>query len=92
MKGISDMFNILKKKNTIDKDSKIIDIVDGKIPYNEIKNEDKITFIIITQDEDILKKSIQAIAEISKENKEKEINVVISSSYEKLHKITNGAL
>lgn len=86
------MFNLLKKKNTIDKDSKIIDIVDGKIPYNEIKNEDKITFIIITQDEDILKKSIQAIAEISKENKEKEINVVISSSYEKLHKITNGAL
>ena len=49
------MFNLLKKKNTIDKDSKIIDIVDGKIPYNEIKNEDKITFIIITQDEDILK-------------------------------------
>ena len=86
------MFNLLKKKNTIDKDSKIIDVVDGKIPYNEIKNEDKITFIIITQDEDVLKKSIQAIAEISKENKEKEINVVISSSYEKLHKITNGAL
>lgn len=86
------MFNFLKKKNTIDKDSKIIDVVDGKIPYNEIKNEDKITFIIITQDEDVLKKSIQAIAEISKENKEKEINVVISSSYEKLHKITNGAL
>lgn len=86
------MFNLLKKKNTIDKDSKIIDVVDGKIPYNEIKNEDKITFIIITQDEDVLKKSIQAIAEVSKENKEKEINVVISSSYEKLHKITNGAL
>ena len=86
------MFNLLKKKNTIDKDSKIIDVVDGKIPYNEIKNEDKITFIIITQDEDILKKSIQAIAEVSKENKEKEINVVISSSYEKLHKIINGAL
>ena len=86
------MFNILKKKNTIDKDSKIIDVVDGKIPYNEIKNEDKITFIIITQDENVLKKSIQAIVEISKENKEKEINVVISSSYEKLHKITNGAL
>ena len=86
------MFNLLKKKNTIDKDSKIIDVIDGKIPYNEIKNEDKITFIIITQDEDVLKKSIQAIAEISKENKEKEINVVISSSYEKLHKITNGAL
>lgn len=78
------MFNLLKKKNTIDKDSKIIDVVDGKIPYNEIKNEDKITFIIITQDENVLKKSIQTIAEISKENKE--INVVISSSYEKLHK------
>ena len=86
------MFNLLKKKNTIDKDSKIIDVVDGKIPYNEINDEDKITFIIITQDEDVLKKSIQAIAEVSKENKEKEINVVISSSYEKLHKITNGAL
>ena len=86
------MFNLLKKKNTIDKDSKIIDVVDGKIPYNEIKNEDKITFIIITQDEDVLKKSIQSIAEVSKEHKEKKINVVISSSYEKLHKITNGAL
>lgn len=86
------MFNLFKKKNTIDKDSKIIDVVDGKIPYDKIKNEDKITFIIITQDEDVLKKSIQAIAEVSKENKEKEINVVISSSYKKLHKITNGAL
>lgn len=86
------MFNFLKKKNTIDKDSKIIDVVDGKIPYNEIKNENKITFIIITKDEDVLKKSIQSISEVSKENKEKEINVVISSSYEKLHKITNGAL
>lgn len=86
------MFNLLKKKNTIDKDSKIIDVVDGKIPYNEINNEDKITFIIITQDEDVLKKSIQAIAEVSKKNKEKEINAVISSSYEKLHKITNGVL
>ena len=86
------MFNLLKKKNTIDKDSKIIDVVDGKIPYNEINDEDKITFIIITQDEDVLKKSIQSIAEVSKENKEKEINVVISSSYKKLHKITNGAL
>ena len=39
-----------------------------------------------------VKKSIQSISEVSKENKEKEINVVISSSYEKLHKITNGAL
>lgn len=86
------MFNLLKKKNTIDKDSKIIDVVNGKIPYDEIKNEDKITFIIITQDEDVLKKSLQVIAEVTKDNKEKEINVVISSSYEKLHKITNGAL
>lgn len=86
------MFNLLKKKNTIDKDSKIIDVVNGKIPYDKIKNEDKITFIIITQDEEVLKKSIQAIAEISKENSEKEINVVISSSYEKLHRITNGIL
>ena len=86
------MFNLLKKKNTIDKDSKIIDFDEGKIPYNEIKNEDKITFIIITQDEEVLKKSIDAIVRVSKEHKEKEINVVISSSYEKLHKITNGAL
>ena len=86
------MFNLLKKKNTIDKDSKIIDVVDGKIPYSEIKNEDKITFVIITKDEDVLKNSLQAIAEVTKDNKEKEINVVISSSYEKLHKITNGAL
>lgn len=86
------MFNLLKKKNTINKDSKIINVVDGKIPYSEIKNEDKITFVIITKDEDVLKNSLQSIAEVTKENKEKEINVVISSSYEKLHKITNGAL
>lgn len=86
------MFNLFKKKETIDKDSKIIEVKDGVIPYDEVKNENKIAFIIITQDEDVLKKSIQSIAEVSKENKEKEINVVISSSYEKLHKITNGAL
>lgn len=86
------MFNLFKKKKTIDKDSKVIEVKDGKIPYDEVKNENKISFIIITKDEDVLKKSIDAIVRVGKEHKEKEINVFISSSYEKLHKITNGAL
>ena len=86
------MFNLFKNKKTIDKDSNIIEVKDGVITYNEVKNENKITFIIITKDENVLKKSIDAIVKVNKEHKEKEINVFISSSYDKLHKITNGAL
>ena len=82
--------NIMSK--LVKKDNTIIEVKDGKIPYNEVDKQDKITFIIITQDDEVLQKSIKSIAELHKEHKDKEFNVVISSSYDKLHKITKGML
>ena len=70
---------------------KEIKVIDGVIPYNEIKDENEITFVIITKDEDVLSKSIEAIKNLHEKNKDKDFKVVISSSYEKLHKISNGA-
>lgn len=82
--------NIMSK--LVKKDNAVIEIKDGKIPYDEVNKLDKITFIIITQDDKVLQQSIKSIAELHKEHEDKEFNVVISSSYEKLHKITKGML
>ena len=74
------------------KNKKEVKVIDGKIPYEEIKNEKDITFVIITKDEKILEESVKAIADIHKENKDMNITVVISSDYKKLHEATNGKL
>ncbi len=76
---------MFKKKN------KEIKVIDGVIPYEEIKGHKDITFIIITADEEVLKKSIEAIVNIHKQYKDSNFNVVISSSYQKLHGLSNGA-
>ena len=65
---------------------KKIEIKDGIIPYDEIKDEKEITFIIITEDMEVLEKTISAITKVYKENKDKSFNVVISRSYEKIKK------
>lgn len=70
---------------------KEIRVIDGIIPYDEIKDEKEITFVIITKDEDVLSKSIEAIKNLHEKNKDKNFKVVVSSSYEKLHKISNVA-
>lgn len=74
------------------KKNKEIKIIDGIIPYNEIKDSQNITFIIISADEKTLIKSIDAIANIHKQYKDRNFNVIVSSSYEKLHKISNSLL
>lgn len=79
------------KNNKINQNEKIT-INNGIIKYNKINNLNKITFIIITTDKNILKKSTNAIIEFQKENKEKEITVFVSSNYEKLRKLSNGLL
>ena len=56
----------------------------GIIPYDEIKDEKEITFVIVTEDTEVLEKTISAITEVYKENKDKTFNVVISRSYEKI--------
>ena len=82
-------FNILKKKNG--NNSKTITInEDGVIPYNKIKNQENVTFIVITKDETTLQKVITSIADFHNEHKTMKINVVISSDYLKLHKISGG--
>lgn len=74
------MFNKTKK----------INIINGVIPYEEINDSKDITFVVITEDENILTKSLEAITELYKQNKDRNFNVVISSSYDKLHRISNG--
>ena len=63
---------------------KKIEIKDGIIPYNEINDEKEITFVIVTEDMEVLEKTISAITKVYKENKDKTFNVVISRSYEKI--------
>ena len=63
---------------------KKIEIKDGIIPYDEIKDEKEITFVIVTEDMEVLEKTISAITKVYKENKDKSFNVVISKSYEKI--------
>ena len=72
--------------------SKEIKVVNGVIPYEEIKDNKDITFIVITPDEEVLTKSLEAITNVHDENKDKNFNIIISSSYEKLHRISNGML
>ena len=72
---------IVQRKRII---SEKIEIKDGIIPYDEIKDEKEITFVIITEDMEVLEKTISAITEVYKENKDKTFNVVISRSYEKI--------
>lgn len=63
---------------------KKIEIKNGIIPYDEIKDEKEITFVIVTEDTEVLEKTISAITKVYKENKDKSFNVVISRSYEKI--------
>ena len=69
---------------------KAIKIVNGVIPYDEIKEHKDITFIVISVDEKVITKSIEAITNVHKQYKDRSFNVVVSSSYEKLHKLSNG--
>lgn len=68
----------------------VIEIKDGVIPYDKIKDQKDIIFVIITKDEKVLEDSIKAISKVKDEYKDKDFNVVISSSYEKLHTLSNG--
>lgn len=63
---------------------KKIEIKNGIIPYDEIKDEKEITFVIVTEDTQVLEKTISAITKVYKENIDKTFNVVISRSYEKI--------
>ena len=63
---------------------KKIEIKNRIIPYDEIKDEKEITFVIVTEDTQVLEKTISAITKVYKENKDKTFNVVISRSYEKI--------
>lgn len=84
-------FDLIKEKfNTLNNNAKIVKIKDGVIPYNEIVNQKNVTFIVIANDEKLLKLSLDVIEKVHEQNKNMNINVVVSSSYEKLHKLSNG--
>lgn len=79
-------------KNKDIKNKTILTINDDNIPYDEINANDKIAFIICTQDQEVLKTCLKSIIKVQKEHPEKECTVFISSSYDKLHKLTRGIL
>lgn len=68
---------------------KEIKVVDGVIPYDEIKDHKDITFIVVTVDEEILIKSLEAIMNVHKQYNDRNFNIIISSNYEKLRKLSN---
>lgn len=81
---------LFKNRNITNKT--VLTINDDNIPYEEINKNDKIAFIICTQDQEILKKCLKSIMKVQQEHQDKEFTIFISSSYNKLHKLTNGAL
>lgn len=74
------------------KKTKEIKVLNGIVPCEEIKGNEDITFIVITQDEEVLAKSLETIKSVHDENKDKNFNVIISSNYKKLHELSNGML
>ena len=58
----------------------------------KINENDKITFIITTKDMEMLKNIIEVVVDLQKDYSDKDFQLVISSSYEKLHKMTNEEL
>lgn len=72
------------------KKKKEIKVVNGIIPYKEIEDNKDITFVVISADEKVIAKSVEEIAKVHNQYKDRNFNVVISSSYEKLHKLSNG--
>lgn len=76
------------------KTNKEIVINSNNIPYDKIKDEKDITFVVVTEDEKVLKSSLKAICEVQKENKDKNITVFVTNAknYEKLHKESNGKI
>lgn len=92
MNKINFFNNGSKRLSKILKSKTIVPVYNAEIPYDEIKNQKQIAFIVISKDETVLKESIEAITEFQEQHKDLEITVFISSSYEKLHRLTNGAL
>lgn len=81
--------NIFKKTDYKNCKSIVIEN-DSSIPFKEIEEQKNITFIVITKDETVLEKVARVITEYHEKHKDKNINVVISSSYEKLHRLSGG--
>lgn len=91
--NLHNFFNQGKNKNKDQKpDKNSIIIKDGKIPYDKIEKEDKVSFIVITQDMKVLEKTLKAITDIKKQYENKEFTVFISSSYETMHRLSGGAI
>lgn len=71
---------------------KVNDIKSIKSIKKKINENDKITFIITTKDMEMLKNIIEVVVGLQKDYSDKDFQLVISGSYEKLHKMTNKEL
>lgn len=86
---------IKNRKNQIqefEKDSTLITIDNGIIPYEKFATEDKLTIIVLDKNEEKVSQICKKIADYQDKNREKDITVILSSSYKKLRQITKGAL
>lgn len=79
----------LNDKSTLNNKTIIVDS-NNNIPYGEIENTENITFVIVSTDESTITKIITSINEFHLKNKNLNITVVLSSSYDKLHTISHG--
>ncbi len=73
------------KQKKIDENNMIL-VNDNKMTINVENFNDNTSFVIVTKDEKVLKKSLDVITAICKKHKEKTVNVFIFRTYESLEK------
>lgn len=84
--------NRKSQNQEFDKESTLITIDNGIIPYEKFINEDKIKLIVLDKNEEKIARICKEIAKYQNKHREKDITVIISSSYKKIHEITRGAI
>ena len=87
-RSIDEIFKICQKMNIkVSKEDDMLSDDDIIVLDNELQNNQG---TITELAEKVLEESIRAITKVKEEYKDKDFNVVISSSYEKLHALSNG--
>jgi len=88
------LLNLIRNKENqkFDKESTLITIDNGVIPYEKFINKDKIQLIVLNENEEKVAQICKEIAKYQNEHREKDITVIVSSSYKKLREITKGAI
>lgn len=86
MSLFSPIKNRKSQNQEFDKESTLITIDNGIIPYEKFINEDKIKLIVLDKNEEKIARICKEIAKYQNKHREKDITVIISSSYKKFTK------